>query len=128
MTIRTLVDAERYLDGFLNLERQASFDYEELGLGHIQALLGEIGHPEAKLPAIHVTGSKGKGSTSLAAEALLFQSWPLAAWLAVFFTANATYFPLSEEPGLARRFGDDYARYKAHVPRWLPRPKPWRQS
>lgn len=71
MTIRTLVDAERYLDGFLNLERQASFDYEELGLGRIQALLDEIGHPEAKLPAIHVTGSKGKGSTALAAEALL---------------------------------------------------------
>ncbi len=63
----------------------------------------------------------------LAAEALLFQSWPLAAWLAVFFTANAIYFPLSEEPGLGRRFGEDYARYKANVPRWLPRPKPWRQ-
>ena len=63
----------------------------------------------------------------LAAEALLFQSWSLAAWLAVFFTANAIYFPLSEEPGLARRFGADYARYKANVPRWLPRPKPWRQ-
>ncbi len=71
MTIRTLLDAERYLDGFLNLERRASFDYEELGLGRIQALLDEIGHPEAKLPAIHVTGSKGKGSTALAAEALL---------------------------------------------------------
>ncbi len=64
----------------------------------------------------------------LAAEALLFQSWPLAAWLAVFFIANAIYFPLSEEPGLARRFGDDYTRYKANVPRWLPRLKPWRPS
>ncbi len=61
----------------------------------------------------------------LAAEALLFQSWPLATWLAVFFTANAIYFPLSEEPGLARRFGDDYARCKANVPRRLPRLKPW---
>ncbi|MHA1151673.1 MAG: methyltransferase family protein [Alphaproteobacteria bacterium] len=63
----------------------------------------------------------------LAAEALLFQSWPLAAWLAVFFTANAIYFPLSEEPGLAHRFGNDYDRYKAKVPRWLPRLKPWHQ-
>ncbi len=63
----------------------------------------------------------------LAAEAVAFQSWPLAAWLAVFFTANAIYFPRSEEPGLARRFGEDYARYKANVPRWLPRPRPWRQ-
>lgn len=64
----------------------------------------------------------------LAAEALMFQSWPLAAWLAVFFGANAIYFPLSEEPGLARRFGEDYARYKANVPRWLPRLTPWQQS
>jgi protein-S-isoprenylcysteine O-methyltransferase Ste14 len=64
----------------------------------------------------------------LAAEALVFRSWPLAAWLAVFFAANAIYFPLSEEPGLARRFGADYALYKANVPRWLPRLTPWRQS
>lgn len=63
----------------------------------------------------------------LAAEALAFQSWAIAAWLAVFFAANAIYFPLSEEPGLARRFGDDYTRYKAKVPRWLPRLRPWRQ-
>lgn len=71
MTIRTLADAERYLDGFLNRERRATFDYEKLGLGRIEALLAAIGHPEAKLPALHVTGSKGKGSTALAAEALL---------------------------------------------------------
>ncbi len=63
----------------------------------------------------------------LAAEALLFQSWPIGAWLVIFFGANAIYFPLSEEPGLGRRFGEDYARYKENVPRWLPRLKPWHQ-
>ena len=26
-----------------------------------------------------------------------------------------------EEPGLARRFGDGYERYRSRVPRWLPR-------
>ena len=30
-----------------------------------------------------------------------------------------------EEPQLAARFGDDYARYRAGVPRWLPRLTPW---
>ena len=30
-----------------------------------------------------------------------------------------------EEPGLQRRFGDDYRRYKANVPRWVPRATPW---
>ena len=61
----------------------------------------------------------------LAAEALLLQSWPLAGWMAVFFAANAVYFPLVEEKGLERRFGDDYRRYRANVPRWIPRPRPW---
>jgi protein-S-isoprenylcysteine O-methyltransferase Ste14 len=62
----------------------------------------------------------------LAAEALLYQSWPLAAWGLFFFAANAVYFPLSEEKGLERRFGDDYRTYKANVPRWIPRIRPWR--
>jgi protein-S-isoprenylcysteine O-methyltransferase Ste14 len=30
-----------------------------------------------------------------------------------------------EEPTLRRRFGDDYARYCRHVPRWRPRRRPW---
>ena len=62
----------------------------------------------------------------LLAEALLFQSWPLAAWMLVFYTANSIYFPLSEEKGLERRFGEDYRTYKANVPRWVPRLRPWR--
>jgi len=60
-----------------------------------------------------------------AAEALYFRSWPLAIWLVVFFTGNAIYFPLSEEKGLERRFGNDYRLYKTHVPRWIPRLRPW---
>lgn len=62
----------------------------------------------------------------LAGEALLAQSWPIAAWGAVFFAANAVYFPLVEEKGLVGRFGDDYRTYKANVPRWIPRLTPWR--
>ncbi len=62
----------------------------------------------------------------LLGEMLLMQSWPLAAWGMVFFAANAVYFPLSEEKGLERRFGEDYRIYKANVPRWSPRATPWR--
>ena len=63
----------------------------------------------------------------LLAEALLLGSWPLAAWLLVFFAANALYFPLIEEKGLEKRFGADYRVYKANVGRWIPRPRPWPQ-
>jgi dihydrofolate synthase/folylpolyglutamate synthase len=71
MLIRTLADAERYLDGFINRERQASFDYEKLGLERVRSLLGALGNPQAGFPCVHVTGSKGKGSVALACEALL---------------------------------------------------------
>lgn len=61
----------------------------------------------------------------IAAEALLFGSWPLMVWMCVFFLGNAIYFPLLEEKGLAERFGPAYGVYKKHVPRWLPRRHPW---
>ncbi len=61
----------------------------------------------------------------LLAEALLCRSWPLGGWLIVFFLANAVYFPLVEERGLKKRFGEDYLQYMDSVPRWFPRMKPW---
>jgi len=64
----------------------------------------------------------------LLAEALLFHSWPLAAWLILFFVGNVIYFPLVEEKGLEKRFGDEYLKYKARVPRWIPRLRPWVKS
>ncbi|MDR1145294.1 MAG: isoprenylcysteine carboxylmethyltransferase family protein [Verrucomicrobiales bacterium] len=59
------------------------------------------------------------------AEALLLNAWSLAAYAAVFWAVNTVYFPLVEEKKLLQRFGDDYARYRRHVPRWLPRLTPW---
>ena len=64
----------------------------------------------------------------LAAEALLFQSLPIGLWLLAFWVGNMIYFPLVEEAGLERRFGEPYRAYKANVPRWIPRLQPWRPS
>jgi protein-S-isoprenylcysteine O-methyltransferase Ste14 len=61
----------------------------------------------------------------LLGEALVFGSLALLAWWAVVFAINAVYFPLVEEPGLQQRFGADYEAYRAAVPRWLPRLRPW---
>ncbi len=61
----------------------------------------------------------------LLAEALFLRSWPIAWWGLAFFVINGIYFPFSEEPGLERRFGEPYRIYKANVPRWLPRLRPW---
>ncbi len=58
-------------------------------------------------------------------EAVLLGSVPLLVWFALAAGVNAIYIPFVEEPGLVRRYGDDYARYRAAVPRWLPRVRPW---
>jgi protein-S-isoprenylcysteine O-methyltransferase Ste14 len=64
----------------------------------------------------------------LVGEALLWRSGALALWAGTFLLINHTYFLLSEEPGLERRFGDSYRVYRANVPRWIPRIKPWREG
>lgn len=64
----------------------------------------------------------------LAAESLLFGSWPIVGWMLVFFFVHGVYLTRAEEPGLERRFGEDYRRYKANVPRWIPRASPWDPS
>jgi len=64
-------------------------------------------------------------TTVLIGEALVAGSWLIGAWAAVFVLVNHTYFVLSEERGLARRFGESYLAYKANVPRWIPRLTPW---
>lgn len=61
----------------------------------------------------------------LAGEALWWRSGVLALWAAAFLLINHAYFLLAEEPGLERRFGESYRAYRAHVPRWIPRARPW---
>ncbi|HSE81994.1 MAG TPA: isoprenylcysteine carboxylmethyltransferase family protein [Gaiellaceae bacterium] len=61
----------------------------------------------------------------LLGESAVFASLPLLLWFAAVLAVNAVYFPLVEEPGLRRRFGAKYERYRASVPRWIPRFRPW---
>ena len=71
MELQTLRDAERYLDTLVNREKKTQYDYERLALAPIRALLAAIGSPERGLRCVHVAGSKGKGTVTLAAECLL---------------------------------------------------------
>jgi len=61
----------------------------------------------------------------LLGEAIFFGSWPLALWWGFFLGGNLLYIPLSEEPGLVKRFGVEYEEYRRHVPAWIPRRRPW---
>jgi protein-S-isoprenylcysteine O-methyltransferase Ste14 len=64
-------------------------------------------------------------ATFLVGESILFGSLWILAWGALFIVLNFAYFPLVEEPGLERRFGEEYRAYKRAVPRWVPRRTPW---
>jgi protein-S-isoprenylcysteine O-methyltransferase Ste14 len=61
----------------------------------------------------------------LLGEAAIASSVQLLIWFGAVLAVNAVYLPLVEERGLSRRFGQHYAMYKAHVPRWVPRLQPW---
>ena len=60
----------------------------------------------------------------LLGEAVLLGSAALLVWFGAFFTVNAIWMPLVEEPGLVERFGDDYRRYKG-CSALDPRRTPW---
>lgn len=62
------------------------------------------------------------GQALLFGEARLL-AYGLAVWL-LFHMFVLGY----EEPKLSRSFPDDYARFRAAVPRWLPRLRPWRRG
>lgn len=62
---------------------------------------------------------------TLLGESIAFGSLGIFTWFLLFFGINHTYFILLEEPGLVKRFGDEYLVYKRNVPRWIPRLRPW---
>jgi protein-S-isoprenylcysteine O-methyltransferase Ste14 len=61
----------------------------------------------------------------LIGQALYLGSSAIGIWAFIFVCINHIYFVLSEEPGLEKRFGKSYRVYKANVPRWVPRVRPW---
>ena len=54
-------------------------------------------------------------------QAWLFHSFPMLAYLAFAATAVYSFVILYEEPTLQKRYGEQYDRYRATVPRWIPK-------
>jgi dihydrofolate synthase / folylpolyglutamate synthase len=58
-------DAVRWLVEHYNLERQlGGADVEAPTLDRMTALMGLLGDPQSSIPALHITGTNGKGSSS----------------------------------------------------------------
>ena len=62
---------------------------------------------------------------ALLGEVIILSNYAVFLWLLFFFLGNHIYFIKSEEPGLLKRFGEEYVEYFKNVPRWLPRRTPW---
>lgn len=63
--------------------------------------------------------------TALFGEALFFQSKAIAIYAVVAWTIFHLFVVLYEEPRLRDAFGAEYEEYRAAVPRWIPRLRPW---
>ena len=65
---------------------------------------------------------------SLLGESIILSNIAVFFWFLIALIGNHIYFIKSEEPGLVKRFGDDYITYRENVPRWIPRRTPWTPS
>ncbi|MGO4599036.1 methyltransferase family protein [Terrabacter sp. 2RAF25] len=59
---------------------------------------------------------------AIAGQALLWRSSAVLAYAVLFVVAVTVFVALYEEPTLRETHGEEYDRYVATVPRWLPRP------
>src|SRR5262245_45558907 len=58
-------------------------------------------------------------------QALLFGDWRLIVYGGVFWLACHVFVIACEEPTLQRSFRGEYEAFRANVPRWIPRLRPW---
>jgi protein-S-isoprenylcysteine O-methyltransferase Ste14 len=97
----------------------------EIGQGTL-APWDPTGHLVAEGPYAHVRNPMISAVlAALLGEAAVFGSPGILILAGAFVVVNHGYLLLHEEPGLERRFGDEYREYKRAVPRWIPRSRPW---
>jgi protein-S-isoprenylcysteine O-methyltransferase Ste14 len=58
-------------------------------------------------------------------EALILGDERMLVYAAILWLLFHVWVLAIEEPSLTRSFGDEFATFKANVPRWLPRLTPW---
>src|SRR5215469_2404399 len=61
-------------------------------------------------------------------QALLFANTRLVLYGLMVWAACHLFVILYEEPKLRGTFGSEYQRFCQHVPRWIPRPRPWQEE
>lgn len=68
----TYHEATDYLNALIDYEKAPNFQYvTAFKLDRVYELMAELGHPERSFPALHIAGTKGKGSVAAYLDALL---------------------------------------------------------
>ena len=73
LPVLTYEAALEYLFGRINYERVPTSKYstDDFQLPRMSTLLERLGNPQLTIPAVHITGTKGKGSTAVMTAAML---------------------------------------------------------
>jgi protein-S-isoprenylcysteine O-methyltransferase Ste14 len=61
-------------------------------------------------------------------QGLFFGSGAVLIFGAAAWGVAAVFVLCYEEPTLRRAFGEEYEKFRANVPRWIPRIRPWRDK
>jgi protein-S-isoprenylcysteine O-methyltransferase Ste14 len=64
----------------------------------------------------------------VAGQALFFLSLRLLEYALTIWFVSHMFVVTYEEPALRSKYGEEYERFRAHVPRWIPRVRPWQDS
>lgn len=64
-TAQSYEQAIRFLFDRINFERTPAAGEQDFKLGRMRRLLELLGHPQRRLPTVHIAGTKGKGSTAI---------------------------------------------------------------
>jgi dihydrofolate synthase/folylpolyglutamate synthase len=69
----SLTKAEKFLNSFTDYEKTTGYSYSAAyyNLNRMVYLLSLVGNPHLKVPSVHITGTKGKGSTAHFIAAIL---------------------------------------------------------
>ena len=58
-------------------------------------------------------------------QSMILANLMLVLYAAVVWIVTNLFVVIYEEPTLRRKFGNEYADFRANVPRWIPRLRPW---
>jgi len=60
-------------------------------------------------------------AVAIGGQAWLFHSWHIAIYMVCMLLTAHLFVVFYEEPTLRKQFGEEYERYRASVPRWIPK-------